>query len=283
MENLKRHVEVLSNAIGERNFIYYQNLEKTAEYIKDAFKQFGYLPEEHIYYIEGKSYKNIIAVKSGTQQTDEFLIVCAHYDSVMGSPGADDNASGVAGLLEIARILKDNSLRNTIKFIAFTNEEPPFFMTEDMGSFRYVQEAKRKKDKIFGVLCLESIGYYSQERKSQTYPPGLGFFYPDKGNFIAFVSNFHSANFLKKIVYDFKRVSKFPAEYLIAPQIFVPAIGFSDHWSFWKFGYPAIMITDTAFYRTPYYHTGKDTYEKLDYRSLQELIEGLVYTIEKLF
>ena len=279
-KNLRRHVLVLSKDIGERNFIQYQNLEQAADYIKKEFLNYGYDVREQKYSLDGKIFRNIIAIKESKTKPDEILIICAHYDSAIGSFGADDNASGVSGLLEIARLLQDENLNKTVKFIAFTNEEPPFFMTRNMGSFRYTQEAKEKKENILGVLCLESIGYYSTKKGSQNYPLGFRFFYPDKGNFIGVVGNFNSRNFLEEIVKRFKKNSNFPIEFLVAPVSLVPAISFSDHWSFWKFGYRAIMITDTAFYRSPYYHTPLDTYEKLDYTSMREVVVGLYKAIK---
>lgn len=281
-ENLKRHVTFLSRDIGERNFMQYQNLERAADYISEEFKNYGYEPEEQIYSLEGKPYRNIIATKKGEILSDKIIIVCSHYDSVMGSPGADDNASGVSGLLELARALSKENVNQTTRFIAFTNEEPPLFMTKDMGSFRYAQEAKRRGDNILGVVCLESIGYYSDKKGAQSYPLALSPFYPNKGNFIALVSNFHSRRLLKRIVREFKEVSSFSIEYLIAPAILAPAISFSDHWSFWKFGYRAVMITDTAFYRTPYYHTPQDTFEKLNYASMAELVKAFYWVLLEL-
>lgn len=282
-ENLKRHVRFLSRDIGERNFIQYQNLECAADYIKQEFRNYGYQSQEQIYSLEGKTFRNIFAAKAGKAQPDKIIIICAHYDSVIGSPGADDNASGVAGLLELAWLLRDERLNKTVKFIAFTNEEPPLFMTKDMGSFRYAQETKKKGEDILGVLCLESIGYYSDKKKSQNYPlMVLSYFYPDRGNFIAVVSNFGSADFLRKIVRGFSKQSNFPIEFLTAPMFLAPAISFSDHWSFWKFGYKAVMITDTAFYRNPSYHTSADTYEKLNYTSMRDVVIGLCAVIKTL-
>jgi Zn-dependent M28 family amino/carboxypeptidase len=151
-----------------------------------------------------------------------------------------------------------------------------------MGSFRYAQEAKKKKENIKGVLCLESIGYYSDKKGSQGYPPGFGFFYPNRGNFIAMVSNFESRRLLKTTVREFKKASGLPVEYLVGFSILAPAISFSDHWSFWRFGYKAIMITDTAFYRNPYYHTPADTFDKLDYQRICEVVKGLCHAIIEL-
>lgn len=283
IENLKKHIKVLSSEIGERNFIQYQNLERAASYIKQEFKNYGYDPQEQVYYLEDKPFRNIIAVKNGKAKDGKIIIVCAHYDSVIGSPGADDNASGVAGLLELSRLLSKDIPEKTIKFIAFTNEEPPFFMTGNMGSFRYAEETKKNKNNILGMLCLESIGYYSSEDESQSYPLFFSFFYPDKGNFIAVVSDFHSRHLSKKIVKEFKKKSDFPIERHTGFSFIAPGISFSDQWSFWKFNYKAVMITDTAFYRTPYYHTLADTSEKINYQSLSEVVKGLYQVLLELY
>jgi hypothetical protein len=282
MENLKRHIQVLSQDIGERNFWQYQNLERAADYIKGEFRKYGYEPREQIYHLEGKPYRNIIATKKGEIQSDKIIIICAHYDSVVGSPGADDNASGIAGLLELARRLAQENTKKTIKFITMVNEEPPFFMSKDMGSFQYARQVRKKGDNIEAVLCLESLGYYQDKKGSQHYPLGFSFSYPDKGNFIAVVSNFNSRGLLKRIVKEFRQATDFPLEYLVGFSFLAQAIGFSDHWSFWRFGFKAVMITDTAFYRTPYYHTQEDTLDKLDFNSLSLVIEGLHGVLLKL-
>lgn len=274
-ENLRRHVQVLASEIGERNPFQYQNLEKAAVYIKKELENLGYSLGEQVYLMENRPYRNLIATKLGSTKKDKIIIVCAHYDSVWGSPGADDNASAVAGLIEIARLISKDNLNKTIKFIATTLEEPPWFTTKDMGSFRYAQEAKIRRENIEAVICLESIGFYAHKIKSQSYPFGLSPFYPDRGNFIAFVSNLGSSSLLKKMVREFKKAWDFPLEYLSAPIFLAPAIGFSDNWSFWRFGYKSVMVTDTAFYRNPYYHTSDDTPEKLDYQSLSCVVDGL--------
>lgn len=281
-ENLKVHTKVLSADIGERNFSKYQNLEKASEYIFKEFKSYGYLVKEQVYYLKEKPFKNIIAIKEGKRFPNKIIVVGAHYDSVIGSKGADDNASGVAGLLELARVLSKVDLNKTVEFIAFVNEEPPIFMTEDMGSLRYVEEAKKNLSDIEGMLCLESIGYYSDKKNSQHYPFGFGLFYPDRGNFIAFVSNLNSKSLLDRAVEEFRKNSKFPSEYLVAPIILAPAMSFSDNYSFWRYGYKAIMVTDTAFYRNPHYHTQYDTFEKLNYENIFELIKGLYRVLLKL-
>lgn len=274
-ENLSRHIQVLAGGLGERNLYQQQNLEKAAIYIKEELANYGYEVKEQVYFIDNKPFRNLIATKWGSKKKDKIIIVCSHYDSVWGSPGADDNASGVAGLLELASLISKDNLNKTIKFIATTNEEPPFYLSEDMGSFRYAKEAKKNREDIEAVICLESIGFYSDKKNSQSYPLGFSLFYPDKGNFIAIVSNLSSGSLLKRIVKEFKKASAFPIEYLAAPVFLAPAISFSDNWSFWRFGYKAVMITDTAFYRNPYYHTQADTPEKLNYHRISKVIAGL--------
>ena len=274
-ENLLRHITALSTRIGQRSFLQYPKLEMAAEYIKGELTGYGYVVREQVYSAENQTYRNIIAARDGRGNKDKVIIVCSHYDSVSGSPGADDNASGVAGLLELARLISQGYPGKTVEFIATVNEEPPWFTTQGMGSLVYAKEARGNKKDIEAVLCLESIGFYSEGKDSQGYPLFLKPFYPDKGNFIAVVSNLASAGLLKKVVRGFRKASDFPVEYLIAPAFFTPAISLSDHWSFWKFGYKAVMITDTAFYRNPYYHTPQDTAETIDYRSMSKVIKGL--------
>ncbi|MFH1777488.1 MAG: M28 family peptidase [Candidatus Omnitrophota bacterium] len=277
VDKLKMHVETLSSEIGERNAYDFESLERARKYITDKFKEYGYCAayeEYNIDHIPDKKFYNIIAEKKGEAKHNEVIIIGAHYDSCPGTVGADDNATGVSMLLELARVLNKIKFSRTIKFIAFVNEEPPFFKTEHMGSFIYARGAKRRKEKIVYMFALESIGYYVEEKNSQHYPPGLSFFYPDKGNFIAFVSNLGGIFSLKKCANIFRRHSTLPAEVLAAPAI-LSGVDFSDHWSFWQHNYPGIMITDTAFYRNPYYHTIMDTPETVNYRKLAELFEGL--------
>ncbi len=279
-ERLKNHVRVLSYEIGERNYIIYNALERSASYIKKTFESYDYRPVEQTYSVGDRVYRNIIATKVGKYENS--IIVCAHYDSVSHYPGADDNASGVSGMLELSRLFSQETPKKTIKFIAFTNEEPPWFRTRYMGSYVYAREAKNKKEKIEEVLCLESIGFYSNKEGSQSYPLLLYPFYPKRGNFIAVVSNLFSIGLVRKIVEEFKKHSSFPIEHLSAPVLLFPEIGLSDNWSFWQFDYKAVMITDTAFYRNPYYHTPKDTYNRLDYKSMAEVVRGLYRVLLKL-
>lgn len=280
--NLKAHVIKLSKEVGERNYLYYGPLDKAADYIIAEFKEYGYAPQIQSYNIGNKIYKNIIAVKSGNKSPQEVVIIGAHYDSVAGSPGANDNGSGVAALLKLSQLCSGLNTDRTIKFIAFVNEEPPFYLSGDMGSRIYAKDAKRRREDIKAMISLETIGYYSEKPKSQSYPfLFYRFFYPDKANFIAVVGNFTSRRLVKKIKDTFKRNSTFNIESVVAPEI-VPGVNFSDHDSFWRYGYRACMITDTAFYRYPYYHTPEDTYEKISYNKLAEVAKGLYYILLEL-
>lgn len=277
---LKSHVYKLAHEIGERSVFRYDNLEESARYITEGFESFGYDVEFQNYNLLDRAVKNIIATKLGIHRPEEIIIIGAHYDTCF-NPGADDNASAVAGLIELARFISDKKTSRTIRFIAFVNEEPPFFKTEDMGSRVYVKAAKQAKDDIKAVLILESIGYYSDKPNSQQYPPLFGLFYPNKANFIAVVGNFNSRRLVKDVVSSFRSKTDFPIE-SVTTFGFVPGVDFSDHWSFWEEGYPAVMITDTAFYRNPNYHRSSDTYEKLNYESMAEVVKGLTAVLTTL-
>ncbi|MFH1768565.1 MAG: M20/M25/M40 family metallo-hydrolase [Candidatus Omnitrophota bacterium] len=278
--NLEKHVFCLAHKIGDRTVFDYDKLRKAQAYIEKQFVSFGYSIESQNYNVYGKEVSNIIVTKRGVSKPEKIIIIGAHYDSC-ANPGADDNASAVAGLLEIARILSNKQTDKTIEFIAFVNEEPPFFRTANMGSKVYAKAAKEKKEDIAAVIILEMIGYYSDKANSQKYPPFLGPFYPNKGNFIAVVGNFSCRWLVKKVVVLFKKATRFPVESLVTFE-FVPGVDFSDHWSFWQEGYPAVMITDTAFYRNPNYHTLSDTYDTLDYHRMAEVISGMSIVLERI-
>lgn len=207
---------------------------------------------------------------------DGILVIGAHYDSVAGCPGANDNASGVAAVLELSRLLRGDAGRLAIRFVAFANEEPPFFMTEAMGSRVYARRCRERGEQIAGMFSLETIAYYSNERGSQQYPGPALFqrLYPDTGNFIGFVSNVASRKLLRDAGGEFRRRGAFPSEGVAAPAD-IPGIGWSDHWAFWQEGYPAVMLTDTAPYRYPHYHQPSDTPDKLDYDSFARVVWGL--------
>jgi len=270
---LNKHVTFISKEIGERNYVAYGNLLKTKDYIISSLKQYGYTVQEHSYKISNTTFSNIEATLTGSLNSKDIFIIGAHYDSVITSPGADDNASGVAALLVLAKIFSKEKVKRTIKFVAFVNEELPFFMTKNMGSKAYLNQLK-KDGNIFGMISIESIGYYSDAEKSQSYPLFLNFFYPNKGNFIAFASNLSSKKLLYYAIDSFRKDQKFPSEGIIGPSWF-PGIGWSDQWSFWQKNIPAIMVTDTVPFRNPHYHTSSDTADTLDYDKMATVVSGL--------
>jgi Zn-dependent M28 family amino/carboxypeptidase len=273
-DRLRLHVERLAAEIGERNFLRYDALKRAADYIIDELKGYGYECELHEYEFNGDSYRNIIVEIMGRVEPENIVLVGAHYDSVVDSPGADDNASGVAAILELAHLLLDYRPHRTIRMVAFVNEEPPFFKSESMGSMVYAKRCRERGERIEAMISLEMIGYYTFKKGSQDYPPLLSPFFPDRGDFIAVVGNRDSKALVKKVVNGLKSGSTVGVESIAAP-FFIPGIDLSDHASFWRYGYKGVMVTDTAFYRNPNYHKGDDLPDTLDYGSLKETVRGL--------
>jgi hypothetical protein len=255
---LRAHVEFL--AAEQRNV----DLERPARYIEQQLV--GSRPQE--FQSGGRRVRNI---ESGAGA----IVIGAHYDTVPGSPGADDNASGVAVLIELAR------MGLPARFVAFANEEMPYFQTGEMGSHAWAARAHRGGEKISAMLSLEMLGYYRTVPRSQGYPPPLGWFYPDRANFIAFVGDVGSRTLVRRAIAAFRTHARFPSEGVAAPAG-VPGVTWSDHWSFRSHGYPAIMVTDTAFYRYPHYHLPSDTPEKLDYMRMARVTLGLAALIKEL-
>jgi len=276
---LRVHVTQLATAIGERNFWRPGTLAAAADYIRSVWQSQGHqvsvLP---CYTLQGQSCENLEITIGASSDTPGIVLAGAHYDTVRGSPGADDNASGAAALLEIARLLEGLRSPRSLKLVAFVNEEPPFFRSRLMGSQVYAQAARSRGDAIEVMLSLEMLGCYCEQAGSQSYPPLLRFLYPDRGDFIAFVSNLRSRGALRRAVSAFRAQCDFPCQALAAPTI-VPGVGWSDQLSFWHEGYRALMVTDTAFYRYPHYHSARDTPEKLDYAAMARVVEGLARTL----
>lgn len=287
-DRLEDHVKALASDIGKRGVLHHENLERAALYIKEEFASYGYAPEEQVYTRPAKPlrnlpFRNIIATKDGAAEKSKIVIVCAHYDSYRDAPGADDNASGVAAVLELARRLHDEELRKTVRFIAFSTEELELiFEDPDMGSYRYAREAKRKGEDIEAVVCIDMIGYFSDLPGSQHCPLMLKPFYPDRGDFIGFGSDFSSYPLLEKTVNDFKAASDVPVEYLGVPVPLLPDLMTSDNRSFWSLGYSSVWVTDTCIYRNPNMHTKKDTYDTIDYGRMSKVVDGLYNVILKL-
>ncbi|MFL6585112.1 MAG: M28 family peptidase [Chthoniobacterales bacterium] len=279
-DELAGDVRVLAAEIGERNTSRYPQLEAAANYIDHALTSAGLQVRRDSYEIEGKRCDNIEAEIRG--RSDGIVIVGAHYDSVLGCPAANDNGSGVSALLALARRFAGESPLRTVRFVAFPNEEQPHFLRREMGSLIYAGRCKQRGDPIVAMISLETIGYYSDAIGSQHYPlPGLNLFYPSRGNFIGFVGNVASRGLVRKTIGAFRQHAEIPSEGAALPAG-VPGVGWSDHWSFWQFGYPAVMITDTAPFRYPDYHESTDTPDKLDYDSMARLVVGLQHVVERL-
>ena len=273
-------VQALAGDIGERNMSRYPHLNAAADFIEGSFSKAGYQPRRDTYELGGRPCHNIEVEIRGARP--QIVLIGAHYDSVYGAPGANDNGSGVAGLLALARRFAGKSPGQTLRFVAFANEEPPYFQTNDMGSLIYAGRCKARGDQISAMISLETIGYFSDAPRSQTYPaPGLGAFYPTTGNFIGFVANTRSRALLHQVISLFRNQGKLPTEGAALPS-FVPGVGWSDQWAFWQHGYPAIMITDTAPFRYPHYHELTDTPDKLDYDRFTLVVSGMEKVIEEL-
>jgi Zn-dependent M28 family amino/carboxypeptidase len=273
-ESLRRHVVHLATAIGERNVYHPQALHAAEDYIRQTWREQGYEVTAQEYVVEGVRSANLEITRRGATRPDEIILLGAHYDSVAGSPGANDNGSGVAALLELSRCFAAIAPARTLRLVAFVNEEPPFFFYRQMGSMHYARAARRRGDDIRLMISLETIGFYSDTPRSQSYPPLFRYFFPDRANFIGFVSNFRSRPALRQLVRAYQSATDFPVQ-SVATFAFVPGVSWSDHLSFWRNGYRALMITDTAFYRYPWYHTHADTPEKLNYGEFARMTSGL--------
>jgi Peptidase family M28 len=271
---LRVHVEQLASEIGERNIFHPAALQAAASYIERQWEKQGYAVTRLAYDISGVHCPNLEITRSGGVREREILLIGAHYDTVIGSPGANDNASGVSALLEISRLFASVEPALTVRFVAFVNEEPPFFMTSQQGSMVYAETARKRGDDIRLMTSIETIGWYSSEPGSQSYPPLFNLLYPDRADFIGIVSNFRSRAVMRRLAAAFRANSDFPLE-TAATFSFVPGVSWSDHRSFWTQGYPAVMITDTAFYRYRHYHAASDTPEKLAYPELARVTLGL--------
>lgn len=273
-QRLQLHVEKLASEIGERNVWRPKALYAAADYIRASWSQLGYEVHAQGYDAGGVWSENLEIEIGGSTRANEIVLAGAHYDTVKGSPGADDNASGVAALIEIARLFSDIKPERTLRLVAFVNEEPPFFYFGEMGSKIYAHAARERNDDIRLMLSLEMLGCYSEEPGSQSYPPFMRWFYPDRGNFIGFVSNLKSRHALKQFAAAFAASSDFPFETLASPAI-VPGVSWSDQLSFWRQGYQAVMVTDTAFYRYPHYHRASDAPWELNYAEMARVVEGM--------
>lgn len=276
-EELAALVQTLAVNIGSRSYRDPVNLNAAADFVSQRLESFGYPVASQPYQVEELMVRNIVAERRGTEQPDRVIVIGAHYDTVINSPGADDNASGVAVLLELARLHAYTRFRKTVRFVGFTLEEPPFFRSRHMGSRVYARSLKAGGEQIEAMLCLESVGYYTHDKRSQSFPWlvfWLRWRYPTTGNFITIVSNADSQS-LQTLVRDALNARmNLPVETYTGPW-WIPGVDWSDHGSFWKEGYPAVMLTDTALFRNPHYHRPTDLPDRLDYRAMSELTRGL--------
>jgi Zn-dependent M28 family amino/carboxypeptidase len=279
--NLTKHISYLAGEIGERNVIAYEPLQKTEQYIKDNLTKLGYDVKSQEYVVQMRKVHNLVAEIPGGSRAREIVVIGAHYDTVYDCPGADDNTSGVAALLELARLVKDSHPARTVRFVAFVNEEPPWFQTDDMGSLVYAEQAHKLNENIVAAVSIETIGMYSDAEGSQQYPAGFKSLYPSKGNFIAFIGDLGSRGLIRDAVGSFRATTQFPSEGSAVPAA-IPGVGWSDHWSFWQEGYPAIMVTDTAPFRNPNYHEPTDKPDTLDYDRMARVVHGLAGVVTNL-
>ena len=271
---LRRDVVRLARAIGPRNLhAYAEALAAAADHVAAEFARAGLPPR---WYCGDPRHPRVCNVEGeipGATRRGEIVVVGAHYDSVDG-PGADDNASGVAAVLAIARAWAGKKPSRTLRFVAFPNEEAPYFATDAMGSLAYARRCRERGERIVAMMSVESIGYYADEPGTQRYPAPIGALYPSTGDFIAFVSDLGSRRLLRRAVGAFRRAARFPSEAGALPRS-LPGISWSDHASFWRVGYPAFMVTDTAPFRNPHYHRASDRPETLDYPRLARVVSGL--------
>jgi hypothetical protein len=276
---LRRDVETLASE--QRNVPFLEHLRAAETHIEQSLAAAGYRVARQEYVSEGSAVANVEVELRGASHPNEIVIVGAHYDSVGEAPGADDNASGTAALLALARRFAHASPARTLRFVFFVNEEPPYFKTEEMGSYVYAKRSHERGERIAAMLSLETIGYYDTRPHTQHYPLGLRAFYPDRGDFIAFAGNLGSRPLLRRALRTFRRTTKFPAEGAALPQA-IQEIGWSDQWSFWQFGWQAIMVTDTALFRNPHYHRPTDRPDTLDYDRMARVVEGLAAVTQEL-
>lgn len=273
-DELKRDVTKLATEIGPRNLRRPAKLIAAAGFVERELQSTGYAVARQTYQVEGVDCWNLIAEIKGTKRPTEVVLVGAHYDSYGATPGADDNASGTAALLALARRFAKSTPERTLRFVAFTNEEPPYFQTATMGSLVYARSCRKSNDNLTCILCLETIGYYSDQKNSQRYPRPLDMIYPSTGNFIGVIGNVASRPMVHRVVGSLRKHVEFPSQGGAVPDV-LPGVGWSDHWSFWQEGYQAVMISDTALYRNPNYHKPTDTPDKLNFDHMARVVIGL--------
>ena len=277
---LARHIGVI--AAREHNMAHPDALESVAQYLETTLADYGYTVNRHPYFVDDRAVRNldVIIDPVGAAGPAETIVVGAHYDSARTAPGANDNATGTAAVLELARLLRDvrQTATRRIRLALFVNEEPPYFQTTDMGSVHYAEMLADQRERAVAMFSLETLGFYSSEPGSQQYPVPFGLVLPSRGDFVAFVGSLGARPLLRQTVASFRSHSRLPSLAGVAPDV-VPGIDWSDHWAFGELGIPSLMITDTAVYRYPHYHRPTDTPDKIDVDKLARVVKGIEWVI----
>jgi len=278
---LMEHVHVLGGEIGERHLGRPQALQAASDYMRDVWTRQGWSVSAERFEVGGQAVANLTVEQRGSERPEEIVVIGAHYDTAPGTPGANDNGTGVALLLEISRAFKDARLPRTLRYVAFVNEEPPYFFSEHMGSRVHARGARRRGENIVAMVSLETLGYYTSEDGTQRYPFPFGFFYPRTGNFLAVVGNLRSRDLVVDFLKHFMAASDFPVEGAATFE-WIPGINWSDHWSFWKEGYRALMLTDTAPFRYPHYHGAHDLPDQVVATEFARAAHGIMAAVRGL-
>lgn len=276
---LARHIDALAADIGERNTRHPAALERAALYVEGELAGMGYEVQRQEFEAHGVTVRNLEVYRPGLNTADGQVLVGAHYDSAPGTRGADDNASGVAALLELARLLADHEPNKGLRLVAWVNEEPPHFQGPGMGSVVHARSLAARNVKLWSMLSLETGAYFDTTPGSQEYPPGFAALYPDAGDFIAFVGNTGSRKEVRRTLATFRETATVPSEGAAVPGG-IPGVGWSDHWAYWQEGYPGVMVTDTAPFRNPHYHEQSDTPPTLDLGRAARVVAGLAKVVE---
>jgi hypothetical protein len=278
-KRLEQHVDRLAGLIGPRHVGHPAALAAAATLIEREFTESGYCVDRQTYLAHGVEVANLIAEIHGSERADEILVVGAHYDTVPSTPGADDNASAVAVLIEVARLMRRWRPRRTVRFVAFPCEEPPHFYTDEMGSQVYARACRVRGEHLVGMLCLEMVGFFTSELGVQQLPPGIPRFlrwaFPRRGDFLAAVGNLRSWKLLRKFRRGFKCATRFHLFSIVLPEL-IHDIRRSDNSSFWDQDYQALMLTDTSYLRNPHYHMATDTPDTLDYERMASVVIGVL-------
>jgi len=275
-KGMESDIEYLQN-LGPRNSendTSYKQLRQCEEWVKKRWESQGYTVKKHSFSIKEKEYSNLEIEIKGRTLPSEIIIISAQYDTLPDSPGANNNGSGIAILFQLSHLLRKHSPNRTLRLLNFVNEEDPFFGTEMMGSFQYAKRCRQREEDIRVMISLDALGVYKYEPGSQSLPFPFSIFYPDRGNFLAFIGNLQSRKYVKEVTKGFKKGSSFQIQAGVAPE-WAKGGAWSDHSSFWKFGYPGIMMTDTGGFRSPYHTTKEDTMEKLNFEAMSRIVIGM--------